>query len=468
MGERWQSTIEDAEAHMTGDGRAQIEWWVIRPDGRREKHFTRMGVKDGIEMTTPTGRLTKDWREVTQKLRRRAEDRLGRIQEKAEQEEASGAGVRIWRREDRAAEYVREVSIPSMLANPDLRDSTKRRYLYLLRELQASVGTMTLGALLLPRASGKLLKEIEDGHGSTAASGVASMLSQYVYGEMVVDRIIQQNENPMLIKQNRFRPHGVNKGTARRSDAQRAGGEDLGEVRVVSPEERARVVRWLLDDEFASRQYGRLTVAQHRYLHQALVDLTLAQATMGLRFGECLTLTAGRVERDSDGLAVVEVTPSHSKTKRGRKVGTFDPEFGPVVSERLLARCEGLASADHVFASAMTGGYWCPENARKPLRRLYDRMADECDVPLLRERFTHVWRASLNTEYADLYAKGLSGMDEATRTGLFGHSADVERTYYTADVTPEQQRARAARRVVVAGDREGGAPAEALTLMKSA
>lgn len=445
-----ESTIEDAEAHRMGDGRAEIIWWVVMPDGKAAKHFTRKRVPASVEERTPTGRVSHDWRAVTQELRASAERQARRILERCRDEQASAQGTRVWRETDSAVAYISKVSVPALMDNPDIRDSTRRRYRYLLKGVEELVGGMTIGDMLLPRTPKSLLKRAERLHGSTAAAGMASMLSQYVYGEMIVDRLIEQN--PMLLPGNRFRSHGVNKGSSRRNQAQRDGAEEAGEVLVATPEQRARVVRWLLGQQPRKGHYGRLTAEQYEYQQRALADLTLVQATMGLRIGEALTLTAGHVGRDSDGLATVEVTPSHSKTRRGRVVGTFDPAFGRAVSERLLARCEGLGPGDYVFASPMARGLWNEANARKPLRRLYDELADACDAPVLRERFTHVWRGTLNTEYAQLYAEGRSGMDETTRTALFGHSAEVERKYYTAGISPEQQRARATRSALVIGD----------------
>ena len=83
------------------------------------------------------------------------------------------------------------------------------------------------------------------------------------------------------------------------------------------------------------------------------------------------------------------------------------------------------------------------DNARHALRRFYDEMAEAVDVPTLRLVSTHVWRASLNCEYEELHARGASGFDADTRAALFGHSVSVQERYYTAGLTPEQQRERA-------------------------
>lgn len=56
-GEWWEMTIEDAEVHEVGDGRAQMEWLLTGPDGARKKHFTRKYVKAGTEQFMPPGRL---------------------------------------------------------------------------------------------------------------------------------------------------------------------------------------------------------------------------------------------------------------------------------------------------------------------------------------------------------------------------------------------------------------------------
>ena len=78
-----------------------------------------------------------------------------------------------------------------------------------------------------------------------------------------------------------------------------------------------RIVRRLLAESQASGQYGLLTIEQHSYQRRAFVDMMLARATMGLRLSERLKLTSGQVSCDSEGLVMVEVMPSRSKTKRG-------------------------------------------------------------------------------------------------------------------------------------------------------
>lgn len=421
------------------------------PNGKPAKHFTRKRIDAAIEERTPTGRTAHERKVLTQELRACAEKQAKRILEAKKDEEAAAQGTKVWRKTDSAAAYIREVSMSELMDNPEIRDSTRVRYKYQLRAVEKLVGTMTIGDMLLPRTPQNLLRRAEREHGSSAARGMASMLSQYVYGEMIVDRLIEYD--PMLLPKNRFKNHGINKSTGRRNQEQREGREEPGQVRVVTPEERVRVILYLLNYPYRKCQRGRLMPEQYEYEQRTLVDLTLVQATMGLRVGEALTLTADRVTRDSMGLAVVEVTPSHSKTKRGRIVGTFDPVFGEEVSTRLLKRCEGLGADDYIFASPMAHDIWYEANSRKPIRRLYDELADACDVPVLRERLTHIWRASLNTEYAELYTEGRSGMDESTRTALFGHSAKVEREYYTAGISPEQQRARETRpKVIVVGE----------------
>lgn len=59
------------------------------------------------------------------------------------------------------------------------------------------------------------------------------------------------------------------------------------------------------------------------------------------------------------------------------------------------------------------------------MKALYAEMADALDIPLLREVSSHVWRATLNTEWMG------RGVPDALRAAFFGHSEDVNRSSYT-------------------------------------
>ena len=71
---------------------------------------------------------------------------------------------------------------------------------------------------------------------------------------------------------------------------------------------------------------------------------------------------------------------------------------------------------------------WDSSNAQKAVRALYDELADDLGIPLLRNVASHVWRATLNSEWRD------RGGPAEVRSAYFGHSVEVNRQYYTADI----------------------------------
>jgi hypothetical protein len=80
-------------------------------------------------------------------------------------------------------------------------------------------------------------------------------------------------------------------------------------------------------------------------------------------------------------------------------------------------------------------------------------LANKLDIPSLTLNLTHVWRATLVSEYASLAARGQCSLDDTTRAELFGRTEGVERDFYLAGVTPEEILALVVRpRVALKGE----------------
>lgn len=84
--------------------------------------------------------------------------------------------------------------------------------------------------------------------------------------------------------------------------------------------------------------------------------------------------------------------------------------------------------ARFVYKPAAPGKMWDASNAQKAIRALYDELADTLDIPLLCEVSSHVWRATLNTEWRD------KGVLPELRAAYFGHTTETNERYYTAGV----------------------------------
>ena len=138
---------------------------------------------------------------------------------------------------------------------------------------------------------------------------------------------------------------------------------------------------------------------------------------------EARLLTLADMGEEGSVLSVT-VTAEVSKTYRGRTIPVTDER----VAERMRRRMEEAdddAEALLFPAPAASGSVWDLNNAEHAIKKLYRELADELDIPLLREVSTHVWRATLNTEWMQ------RGIPEVIRSAYFGHSPEVNRNYYT-------------------------------------
>ncbi|WP_187369520.1 site-specific integrase [Olegusella massiliensis] len=162
------------------------------------------------------------------------------------------------------------------------------------------------------------------------------------------------------------------------------------------------------------------------------LDLAATQATTGLRIAEGLALEKRDVGEDADGRVLITVRPEVSKTHKGRTIYGLDPRAAERVKDRSAVLS---APTDRVFNSpggvmergadskkrrvAVVGREWNRENAQAAMRKLYDEMADACDVPLLHDVSTHVWRATLNVMWME------AKVPAEIRAAWFGHTEAI-------------------------------------------
>ncbi|MEE6148092.1 hypothetical protein VXJ25_08880 [Olsenella sp. YH-ols2223] len=101
---------------------------------------------------------------------------------------------------------------------------------------------------------------------------------------------------------------------------------------------------------------------------------------------------------------------------------------------------------------------WDRSYAHKTLRLLYDMMADELNIPRVRDVATHSWRATLNSEWME------RGVPVESRHEFFGHSEEENLNSYT-DATHTRalidmldganRMTDSVRKSVIKGDSEG-------------
>lgn len=403
-------TVEYTLKNGTVRTSKRVEWtmqWYINIDGTITKHFTRRN-----------GGTAND-------CRQQAREHADKLRELAR---LPGEGS--WTLYSAMDEFVEKVCEPAVADNDydrPLRPKTQARYLRCLELFRAQIGATRIIDAVVPAKLSETFKAIATAHGNPSAKQAAKVVSKYVMDVAVAKQVISHNPlRPLTISvtvaENKVKPH--------RGDHKPKGGQAL------SPEDRARVVDYLLELDPTSPARKRWTAEQQTAKRACLIDITLTQATCGLRIAEARRLTRADVS-EHDGLMWLTVTEEVSKTHRGREVPVIDERVAERLRGRLAHVVRPAASAP-VFPAPVTGKVWERGNCQKAVRAFYDELADSLGIPQLRDVATHAWRATLNSEWADL------GISAERRAAYFGHSVDVNRARYT-DLTDVSEIARVLR-----------------------
>lgn len=368
-------------------GYLTMQWRICLWNGRVEKHITEM----------KTTRTT----DVRHRAQKTAETLL------------DGTGTGPWAPDSDFVTYVKTQSIAAIESNQfpkPLRPNTQERYIHVLRLLAAQMKGLTIADAVRPRTLNDALAAIAAENGTATARQCAKVTSKYVMRRLVTDEVI--THNPLRDMELEL-PEHVAKPKPK-------GG------RALTPEQRAAVKDYLLAYEpkrMPQPKRGRYSAEQRTAIRERAVDVTLVQAETGLRINEVCSLTRADVDANANPLTVT-VTAGVSKTHRGRTVPVMDDRVADRIRERLAAVAQEPTAL--VFGSpAFPDRVWDASNRQKATKALYREMADVLDIPLLREVSTHVWRATLNTEWMQ------RGIPDALRAAFFGHSEDMNRSSYT-------------------------------------
>lgn len=381
-----ENSIDRARIAKEESGSLSMQWSVRLPNGRLVRRTTR-------------GKCSKG------ELRRRAHAKADELIALSGQ---SGA----WKGSSSMSDYIMREAIPGVEAADDsvLRPRTKKSYLRVLSLVADALKGFRIADAVRPRALEEALASIALSSGTATARQCAKTMSKYVLEPLVRDEVI--THNPLKSFKPRLPEH--------RGTSKAVGGQAL------APDEREKVISYLLsidpNDVEPSRR-GRYTVKDRRSLRRSVVEITLLQEATGLRINEARLLTLADMGEEGSVLSVT-VTAEVSKMHRGRTIPVTDER----VAERMRRRMEEAdddAEALLFPAPAASGSVWDLNNAEHAIKKLYRELADELDIPLLREVSTHVWRATLNTEWMQ------RGIPEVIRSAYFGHSPEVNRNYYT-------------------------------------
>lgn len=381
-----ENSIDRARIAKEEHGSLSMQWFVRLPNGRLVRRTTR-------------GKCSKG------ELRRRAHAKADELIALSGQ---SGA----WKGSPSMSDYITREAIPSVETADDsvFRPRTKKSYLRVLSLVADALKGFRIADAVRPRTLEEALASIALSSGTATARQCAKTMSKYVLEPLVRDEVI--THNPLRSFKPRLPEH--------RGTSKAVGGQAL------APDERERVIGYLLSidpNDVEPPKRGRYTVKDRRSLRRSVVEITLLQAATGLRISEARLLTRGNMGEEG-GVLSVTVTAEVSKTHRGRTIPVTDEG----VAERMRRRMEEAGDDAEALlfpAPAASGSVWDLNNAEHAIKKLYRELADELDIPLLREVSTHVWRATLNTEWMQ------RGIPEVIRSAYFGHSPEVNRNYYT-------------------------------------
>ena len=316
-------------------------------------------------------------------------------------------------------DYIDAVTSP-LIKKSDLREGTIKNYLHILSLIRQSFEGYAIADSLRFRTLEAKLQNIAENHGTETARQARNLLSKYVIQQLIRDDLTAGN--PLT---------GMKIDLGTHSKKSRPKG-----AQALTTAEYDRVLEYFLNfdpsKDVEPPKRGPYTLDHRINVQRAAVDLTLLQMGTGLRIGEARQLTWENVDVTAD-LMEVTVTPEISKTKRGRRVPVLDQR----ITAHLLARKAEIGGTMVIGAPADPNKIWDQANAQKAVRQALRAAAAACNVPLLGEISSHVWRATLNGIY-------LTEIPEVIRAAYFGHTPEINRKNYT-DLTDTSRLVTAAR-----------------------
>ena len=362
-----------------------MKWSIRLPDGLTLRRDTR-------------GKMTKG--ELRAKARRQAEDL-----------KATFGQQNKWRSSDLLGNYIKSEAMNAVRESPRIRDTTRERYILCLSIILDTLGGYPIADALRAGTFGNALTSIAHQHGTATARQVRKVVNKWVIQPLILSGVLASN--PIAGLSFDLPEHKASK----KPD----GGKGLTEC------EWMRAIDWLLSDDWRAVLdenapiRGKYSRRQLSNVRRSIIEMTALQAATGLRIGEARSLTWNEVGQDC---ATVEVTNDASKTHRGRIVPVLEPR----VASMLLRRREDFGDHGFVFPSPATDDpwrEWDKSNCSKAVRALYEEMAAECGLELLRTARSHVWRPTLHTIARN------KGIPIEMRAALFGHDPETARRYYT-------------------------------------
>lgn len=296
--------------------------------------------------------------------------------------------------------------VAEMIEQADVKPRTKEQYKGSLKKIRRKAQGMQLGTLALPATMKRIINAVADEHGRESARQVRSTLSAYVIQGLIDHGIVQQN----LLRGQRI----VATKKKRRVE----------ELPTPTKEQWRAVINYVMSSDMDGLFPGKTSGAAHkvsaRARHRRVAELTLLQATTGLRVNEARELVWSDVSLpDADGYTWITVRPEISKTGKGRTVAVLDKAVAKSIQDRRRAD-----DAPVIGSPADIDAKWERAAVIKAVREYYPQLADLVPCEPLRTQRAHVWRRTLNTITAGV-------LSAEVRAAWFGHTEKENWESYT-------------------------------------
>lgn len=391
------NSVDDSNPTRQSDGTWVIRWRFWPYDGGKSKPYRHQGATKG---------------EALAKARAKAA------------ELTIGRDHATWTPSSKVSEFIDKVSTPSIENDARLRDSSRARYLAVIKyavgectrhDHPASLAGRTLHDITHHQDAFIRLEacvlEVARLHGSETARQMRNVIEKHLMKQLIRHGLIRQHENPLAGMPIAY---GTNKTTNKPS-----GGHALAEA------DYDRVLAYLLAIDPAEGavkpKRGPYTLDDRIAMRRNIVDATLLQAVTGMRITETCTVEPHEVKDNAQGGVNIYIPPEKAKTGVARTVTVLDAR----VAARIRDRRDGAVTGQYIIgAPSDPTKRWEPSNRDKRARALYKEMSVSLGIDLMEAEFrSHGWRTTLNMLYNHL--------PDHIRASWFGHGVDVNHSNYS-------------------------------------
>ena len=322
-----------------------------------------------------------------------------------------------WKDADPMRRFLEEAVLPRIVGTKDrptkLAPATVTRQSRTLTYLQDAFGNSSIEIAKKRSNIKRVIEQIARDKGAESGRQARTVMSAYVIPALDDEDLLEHS--PM---------HGLRPdfGTYNARPKPAAG-------QALSLADYQRVLKHLLSMDPAEGvekpRRGVYTLQDRINKRRNAIDLTLLQATTGMRITEARTLKWQDVQEDKNKRLWITISDDASKTHKGRAIPVLDDR----VSKHLRNRREKIGGAYVVGAPTDPNKEWERQNCwGRAVRPLYREIAEELNIPLLAEGGSHLWRVTLNTVLRD------AALDPKTRSSFLGHTEQVNRDFYTDGV----------------------------------